>query len=86
MRYISHLDLMRLFQRAARRAEFKLYFSQGFNPRPILRIKNALKLGLTGQDQEAELVLSEHVEAEGFRERLIAQMPDGIEIEKVKVL
>jgi len=77
---------MRLFQRAARRAEFKLYLSKGFNPRPIIRIKNALKLGLTGKDQEAELILCEQIDREDFKQRLQNQMPEGIEIVKVEVL
>lgn len=85
MRYISHLDLMRLFARAARRADFKLYLTKGFNPHPVIRIKKALKLGLTGKNQEAEFILTEHLDPDEFKRRLSEQVPEGIEIEMVEV-
>ncbi|NQT90278.1 MAG: DUF2344 domain-containing protein [Candidatus Omnitrophica bacterium] len=85
MRYISHLDLMRLFNRAARRADFDLYLTKGFNPHPVVRIKDALKLGLTGKDQIGEFVLTERLEKEEFKDRLNSQLPSGIGIEKVEV-
>lgn len=84
MRYISHLDLMRLFARAARRANFKLYLTKGFNPHPVVRIKKALKLGLTGKNMEAEIVLVEPIDTDEFRRRLVEQLPEGIEIESVR--
>jgi radical SAM-linked protein len=78
IRYISHLDLMRLFHRALRRTGFKLYLTQGFSPRPIVRIKNALKLGLEARDQEAEFVLEELIDREVFLKRLNQYLPEGI--------
>ena len=69
MRYISHLDLMRLFNRAIRRAGFKLYFTKGFNPHPLIRIKKALKLGLEGRSLEAEFVLAEYLDRDDFKSR-----------------
>jgi len=78
MRYISHLDLMRLFHRALRRAGFKLYFTKGFNPRPVVRINNALKLGIEATDQKAEFVLEELVGKEVFVNRLNHELPEGI--------
>ena len=85
MRYISHLDIMRLFTRAMRRAEFSLYFTKGFNPHPIVRIKKALKLGLTGKSQEAELILSEDISPEEFKQRLCEQLPAGINVRDVRL-
>ena len=78
LRYISHLDLMRLFSRALRRTGFKFYLTKGFNPRPVVRIKNALKLGLEATDQHVEFELEELVSREVFIERLNGQLPDGI--------
>lgn len=46
MKYISHLDLMRLFTRAMRRADLPLKMTEGFNPHPKFSIQRALKLGL----------------------------------------
>ena len=78
MRYISHLDLMRLFSRALRRTGFKFYLTQGFNPRPVVRIKNALKLGLEATDQQVEFELEELVDKKTFIARLNHELPNGI--------
>lgn len=85
MRFISHLDLMRLFMRALRRADLPLKITQGFNPHPKLSIRRALKLGLESENEEAGVVLKEFVKAEEFKERLQKQLPEGIEIKTVKV-
>ena len=47
--YISHLDLMRLFQRAFKRAGLPLTHTQGFNPRPSVSIALPLSLGVESQ-------------------------------------
>jgi radical SAM-linked protein len=78
MRYISHLDLMRLFSRALRRTGLKFYLTKGFNPRPVVRIKNALKLGLEATDQQVEFELEELLDKKVFVERLNRELPDGI--------
>lgn len=80
MRFISHLDLMRLFARAARRAELPLFISCGFNPRPKIRIKRALKLGIESNKEEAEIVLNQKMSADEFCRRLNEQLPEGIKV------
>ncbi|MFA5005751.1 MAG: TIGR03936 family radical SAM-associated protein [Candidatus Omnitrophota bacterium] len=84
MRYISHLDLMRLFMRAMRRADFPLKMSEGFSPHPKLSLKRALKLGLESQHEEAAIVLQFPVELADFKNRLQKQLPEGIEIKDVQ--
>jgi radical SAM-linked protein len=84
MRYISHLDLMRLFTRALRRAGLPLKMSEGFSPHPKLSIKRALKLGVESENEEASVLLKELVNYEEFKARLQAQLPKGIEIKNVK--
>jgi len=84
IRFISHLDLMRLFMRALRRADLPLKITEGFNPHPKLSIKRALKLGLESENEEAVVVLKDSVKAEEFKERLQKQLPEGIEIKGVK--
>ncbi len=86
MRFISHLDLMRLFSRAARRAELPLFISRGFSPHPKFSIKRALKLGLESDKEEAEIVLTEPLSPEEFRDRLQKQLPEGICINSVHSL
>ena len=84
MKYISHLDLMRLFMRSFRRAEFPLKMTEGFNPHPKFSIKRALKLGLESDSEEAHVFLKEHISPQDFRERLQRQLPEGIEIKNVE--
>ena len=80
MKFISHLDLVRLFHRAARRAEIPLVISQGFSPRPKISFKRALKLGLESESEEAVFHLAGQISKEDFEKRLQAQLPEGIVI------
>lgn len=84
MKYISHLDLMRLFTRALRRAELPLKMSEGFNPHPKLSIKRALKLGVESQSEEASIILKELITPEDFQGRLQKELPEGILIKDVQ--
>lgn len=84
MRFISHLDLMRLFQRAFRRADLGVVVTKGFNPHPKFSIGRALKLGLESEAEEAVLYLQKAIAPEEFRERLNNQLPEGIKIRYAK--
>jgi radical SAM-linked protein len=86
MRFISHLDLMRLFMRALRRAGLPLKMTEGFSPHPKLSIKRALKLGIESDNEEATIALKEQISPEEFRERLEKQLPEGIFIKDVIAL
>jgi len=83
MRYISHLDLMRLFTRALRRAGLAVKMTQGFSPHPKFSIDRALKLGLESQNERATVSLRESLDTRDFQERLQKQMPEGITIKQV---
>ena len=83
MKYISHLDLLRLFQRAARRAGLPLAFTEGFSPHPRIKIEPALKLGLES-DLMAEVILDGSISADDVEARLKNEMPAGIDIIEVK--
>ncbi len=80
MKYISHLDLMRLFMRALRRAGLPVKITEGFHPHPKLSISRALKLGLESDHEEGAITLVQYVKPEEFIRRLQAQLPKGIEI------
>jgi radical SAM-linked protein len=84
MRYISHLDLMRLFMRAMRRADLPLKMTEGFSPHPKLSIKRALKLGVESDNEEASIVLTQTVSPQDFKNRLQRQLPQGIQIKNVE--
>lgn len=80
MRFISHLDLMRVFSRAARRAELPLFISKGFSPHPKISIKRALKLGIESDNEEAEIILIKIMPLDEFCRRMNEQLPEGIQV------
>lgn len=84
MIYISHLDLMRLFARAARRADLPVALTQGFNPRFQIRLKKALKLGVASDHEEGEIVLTLPLETAEIKKRWQEQLPQGIAIKEIK--
>lgn len=86
MRYISHLDLLRLFQRAARRARLKLSLTEGFNPHPKIKIEPAVKLGVEADGLKAEIVLDEIIQPEDLKEMFMRELPGGIKITDVKII
>ncbi len=83
MKYISHLDLMRLFMRASRRAGLPLKFSEGFHPHPKLSIKRASKLGLESDNEEATIVLKQWMRLDDFQDKLQRELPEGITIKVI---
>lgn len=80
MKFISHLDLMRLFQRAIRRAAVPVTMTKGFNPHPRISIKRALKLGIESENEEAIFYLDDSVEPNELKESLNRELPEGIKI------
>jgi len=80
LRAISHLDLMRAFERALRRAGLPLRMSEGFNPRPRISFPAPLGVGMEGSDEVMEFDLAEWAHLPEVAERLREQLPDGIEL------
>lgn len=83
LKYISHLDLMRLFMRALRRADLPIKMTEGFSPHPKISIKRALKLGVESDNEEATFVLRKPLSPQDFKERLQRELPEGIYIREV---
>lgn len=79
--WISHLDLMRLFQRAFKRAGLKLKHTQGFNPRPSVSIALPLSVGV---ESECEL-LDFDLEGESIPHQEVCDLLNNALVEGVKV-
>ena len=84
MSLISHLDLVRLFDRAIRRAALPISFTGGYHPGPKISIANALSLGITSNGEIVDFELTEDLDIEEFRTRLVEQLPENIPIYKVE--
>lgn len=82
MIFISHLDLQRLLQRAFRRAEIDLSYSQGFNPHPKMGYGNALALGVESQGEYVDIEIEDDISVEEFLKRINEKLPKGVEFIK----
>ena len=84
LRYTGHLDLHRLWERAARRAELPLAYSQGFHPQPKLNIAAALPLGFSSRCEMLDMRLEHDIELDGLKERLQETLPAGIQLASIE--
>ena len=80
LRYISHLDIVRLFQRAVRRAELKVSISQGFTPHYRIGFSNALKLGVESEGEGAVFTMDGWIDPEEFKKKINEKLPEGVKI------
>jgi radical SAM-linked protein len=84
LRYTSHLDLHKLWERAARRAELPLAYSQGFHPQPRMNIAAALPLGFSSRCEVLDMRLEHEIPLEGLGERLQETLPTGIQVSGIE--
>lgn len=82
--YSSHLDLMRVWERALRRAGAPLAYSGGYNPRPKLQLARALPLGHVGEAELIDVWLDEPVSQAEFARSLVAVLPQGLQVTQVQ--
>lgn len=82
-RYISHLDLMRVFQRAFKRAGLPLTHTQGFNPRPSVSIALPLSLGVESRCELLDFDLEVPLDCGEIREKLNASLVEGVFVREV---
>ena len=79
--WISHLDLMRLFQRAFKRADLPLKHTQGFNPRPSVSIALPLSVGVESVCELLDFEIEGDLPAmEEIRQRLNAALVEGVRV------
>jgi radical SAM-linked protein len=84
MRFTSHLDLHRTWERTFRRAGLPLTYSQGFNPHPHLNLACALPLGFTGSQEILDAWLEQMLPEADIRGALEKAAPPGIGIRRVE--
>jgi len=84
LRFVSHHDLMRSFERMLRRAGLPFHSTNGFNPKPRLVFALSLPLGVVGAAELAELELDSVIPPQEVHERLAAEAPAGLSILDVK--
>ena len=86
LRFIGHLDVMRYFQKAIRRAGIDIAYSAGFSPHQIMSFAAPLGVGLESNGEYMDIEVNSLTSSKEFIEALNDQMADGIEILEAKLL
>jgi len=80
MRFASHLDVARAFERGVRRAGLPIAYSAGFTPHPKISYAGGAPTGVASEAEYLSLTLTSWTEADAVRDRLNAALPDGIDV------
>lgn len=83
-KFLSHLDMLRAWQRAIARSGLNLAYSQGFNKHPKLSFSSALAVGLTSSGEYVDIELNEQLQVEEIAKRLQENLPPALELYAIK--
>lgn len=86
MVFIGHLDMMRYFQKAMRRADIDIAYSQGFNPHQIMSFALPLGVGVYSDGEYLDIEANSVTSSEDMCRRLNEVMVEGVTVESVKLL
>jgi radical SAM-linked protein len=80
LRFTSHRDIARAFERALRRAQVPMAYSAGFSPHPKISWVGAAPTGVASEAEYVEIGLAEHRDLDALVRALDASLPDGIDV------
>jgi len=83
LRFSSHRDFQRAFERALRRCEVPMAYSQGFNPHPKISYANAAPTGVASEAEYVEFSLISECDTDALRDALDASLPPGLDVLEV---
>jgi len=83
IKFISHLDIMRLWQRVLNRAGIALAYSEGFNPRPRISLAVPLAVGVTSEAELMDIFCTRWTSPHWFTATISQQLPTGIKVLQV---
>lgn len=86
LRFISHLDLQRFFQRAVNRTGLPIAWSQGFNPHPVMSFGSALALGWTSVYEVLDIKLSAPMGRKRTEDAVRAALPEDLPVLEVRLI
>jgi radical SAM-linked protein len=86
LKFISHLDTMRLWQRALHRAGIPLVYTEGFSPHPRISLAAPLAVGVTSQSELMDVFCAKWVSPHSFSTAVSQQLPPGIAILQVHMV
>jgi len=83
LKYISHLDLMRLWERVLRRAEIPLIYTEGYSPHPRISLAAPLSIGMTSEAELMDLTVDRSASAHSLMRGVRPQLPRGVDLFEV---
>lgn len=86
MRYLSHLELITLIQRAIRRAKFPIEYSKGFHPSPEISFGPPLGVGISGLSEYFDMKIVPPFDIVAQREKLNTLLPEGVYVKAMAVI
>lgn len=86
MKFLSHLEILRLMERACRRADIPLCFSQGFNPHPKIEFAAPLSVGVSSDAEYMAIEIGEKMNLDILKELVNDALPTGIKIVQLKYI
>ena len=86
LRFIGHLDLLKMIQRAVTRADIPVAFSQGFNPHQLVSFALPLPVGYQGLSEIVEIDLEQDMSSEACIKSLNGVLPEGVMMTKAEML
>lgn len=86
LKFISHLDIIRLWERALRRAHIALAYSEGFSPHPRISLAAPLSVGTTSDVELMDVVLAGQVSPHWFVASMNQQLPPGMRVLEVHLI
>ncbi|BBB33248.1 conserved hypothetical protein [Thermotomaculum hydrothermale] len=86
MKFISHLDLIRIIQRGLRISKLPIAFTKGFSPKPILTFSPALELGIEGENEMFIVEMKEKVDINQAIFKINRGLPEGIRVKEGKIV
>ncbi len=84
--FVSHLELMKVFSQAIRRAKLPIAWTEGFNPRPKINFSSAIATGMTSLAECADMELNQFLEPDVIQQKLNDALPQGFEVHAIRFL
>jgi len=85
-RYISHLDFVRVLNRAMRRSNFSVTYTEGFNPHAVMAVASPISVGVTSECEYMDIDMDNKVSPNEVAERFNEVFPPGIRVLEAKIL
>lgn len=86
VKFISHLDEFRLWERTLRRADLPLLYKMGFNPQPHIQFASPLGVGFTGVREPVDITFCPPLPLDEIQQRIADKLPPGVRLHEIQEL